>query len=95
LASNPRKSGIFNVGTAKARSFKDICDILQQELGTAYDIEYIPNPYIGQYQFFTQANIDTTTEFLGYKPRFSLEDGIKSYILAIKRIYKEEFKRNF
>ena len=95
LASNPQKSGIFNVGTAKARSFKDICDILQQELGTAYDIEYIPNPYIGQYQFFTQANIDTTMEFLGYKPRFSLEDGIKSYILAIKRIYKEEFKRNF
>jgi len=32
-AMNPKRSGVFNVGTGKARSFQDIADILQKELG--------------------------------------------------------------
>ena len=54
--------------------------------------EYIPNPYIGSYQFFTEANILTTKKFLDYEPRFSLEDGIKAYIPEIKRLFAEEVK---
>ena len=94
LATNPKKSGIYNVGTAKARSFEDIVDILQQYLGIDKGKEYIPNRFIGQYQFFTQANIDTTKEFLGYNPRFSLEDGIKEYLPEIIRLYNEEVINN-
>ena len=89
-ACNPKKSGIFNVGTSKARSFEDIVNILQKELNIDNGKEYIANPFVGQYQFFTQAVIDTTKEFLGYKPRFSLEDGIKDYINEIKRLFKDE-----
>jgi len=89
-ACNPKKSGVYNVGTSKARSFQDISDIVQKELGTNYETEYIPNPFVGSYQFFTQANIETTKEFLDYSPNFSLEDGIKAYIPEIKRLYKEE-----
>lgn len=90
LATNPKKSGIYNVGTGKARSFEDIVNILQKELEIDNGKEYIPNPYIGQYQFFTQANIDTTKENLAYEPKYSMEDGIKAYIPEIKRLFKEE-----
>ena len=92
LATKPKKSGVYNVGTGKARSFEDIVNILQKELEINNGKEYIPNPYIGQYQFFTQANIKTSEEFLGYKPKFEMEDGIKAYIPEIKRLFKEEIK---
>lgn len=86
------KSGVYNVGTGKARSFQDIADILQRELGTDYGTEYIPNPFIGQYQFHTEANIESTKNDLGYIPNFELEDGIKDYISEIKRIFETEVK---
>jgi ADP-L-glycero-D-manno-heptose 6-epimerase len=89
-ACEPKKSGIYNVGTGKARSFEDIVNILQKELDINNGKEYIPNPFIGQYQFFTQANIVSTKENLGYEPRYELEDGIQAYIPEIKRLYKEE-----
>jgi ADP-L-glycero-D-manno-heptose 6-epimerase len=89
-ACNPKKSGVYNVGTGKARSFQDIVDILQKELGTNLPCEYIPNPYIGQYQFFTQADIEPTREFLGYEPEVTLEEGIRRYLPEIKRLFKEE-----
>ena len=84
------KNGVYNVGTGKARSFQDIVNILKKELNINRDDTYIPNPYIGQYQFFTQADIEDTKKYLGYEPRFELEDGIKAYLPEIVRIYKEE-----
>ena len=86
-ACQAKKSGVYNVGTGSARSFQDIVDILKVELGIKREDEYIPNPFVGQYQFFTEADISLSEEFLEYQPRFSLEDGIKSYIDDIKRIH--------
>jgi ADP-L-glycero-D-manno-heptose 6-epimerase len=91
-ACAPKKSGVYNVGTGKARSFEDIVNILQKELGIDKGKEYIPNPFVGSYQFFTQANIDSTKENLAYEPRFEMEDGIKAYISEIKRLYETEVK---
>lgn len=93
LATNPKNSGVYNVGTGNARSFEDIVNILQKELEIDNGKEYIPNPYVGQYQFFTQANIETTKENLGYEPKFSMEDGIRAYIPEIKRLFDEEIKK--
>lgn len=92
LACSPTKSGVYNVGTGKARSFEDIVDILQKELNIDNGKEYIPNPFVGSYQFFTEANIEASTENLGYKPKFSMEDGIKAYIPEIKRLFEQEVK---
>jgi len=92
IKATKAKSGVYNVGTGKARSFQDIVDILKKELDIKREDIYIPNPYAKQYQYFTQANIEETKKELGYEPRFSLEDGIKSYIAEIKRIYEEEIK---
>ncbi len=89
-ACRPKKSGIYNVGTGKARSFQDIADILQKELGTDYGTEYIPNPYTAQYQFHTEADIEDTRRYLDYTPRFSLEEGIRQYIPEIKRLFEKE-----
>jgi len=86
-ACKPKKSGVYNVGTGNARSFQDIVDILKTELHVERKDEYIPNPFVGQYQFFTEADISLSREFLNYEPRFSLEEGIKSYISDIKKIY--------
>ncbi|ABK82171.1 ADP-glyceromanno-heptose 6-epimerase [Campylobacter fetus] len=83
-------SGIYNVGTANPRSFQDIADILQREIGVNLGNEYIKNPYTAQYQFHTQANIATTKNGLKYEPKWSLEDGIKDYLPEIRRIFKEE-----
>ena len=92
-AMAPKKSGIYNVGTGKARSFQDIVDILQRELGTALECEYMPNPFVGRYQFHTEADIAETIEGLGYKPAYEMEDGIKAYIAEIERLYQSEVKK--
>ena len=92
LAMQPKKSGIYNVGTSKPRSFQDIADILQQELGTNYGTEYFKNPY-SAYQTYTEADITLSKEGLGYEPRVSLEEGIRAYIPEIKRLYESEVKR--
>lgn len=91
-AMQPKQSGIYNVGTGKARSFQDIVDILQKELGTNLACEYMPNPFVGSYQFHTEADIATTKEALGYEPSYEMEEGIKAYVSEIKRLFKEEVK---
>lgn len=81
------KCGVYNVGSGVARSFQDIVDILQKELHTNLTCEYIPNPYAKSYQFHTQAKLDETW---GYKPKFSLEEGIRDYLEEIKRLFEKE-----
>jgi len=90
-ACEAKKSGVYNVGTSKPRSFQDIADILQKELGTDYGTDYFPNPFTG-YQMHTQADISTSQEFLGYEPEWELEEGIKDYLPEIIRMYNEEVK---
>ena len=88
-ACSPKTNGIFNVGTGVSRSFQDIADILQKELGTNLGTEYFANPYNG-YQLNTQANIKASIDDLGFEPKISLEKGIKLYLPEIKRLYGTE-----
>ena len=85
-ACNPKQNGVYNVGTGNPRSFQDIADILQTELGVNLGTEYFPNPYDG-YQMHTQADIGTSQANLDFKPVVSLEEGIKAYIPEIKRLH--------
>jgi ADP-L-glycero-D-manno-heptose 6-epimerase len=85
-ACNPQKNGTYNVGTGSPRSFQDIADILQQELGVNLGIRYISNPYDG-YQMDTQADISASQINLDFNPVVSLEEGIKAYIPYIKRVH--------
>jgi len=86
-ACESKNNGVYNVGTGKARSFQDIADILQKELGCNYITEYFPNPYSG-YQMHTQADISLSKENFNFQPVFSLEQGIEQYIQNIKDMFK-------
>ena len=82
----PKQNGTYNVATGIPRNFQEIADILQNELDTDLGTEYFPNPYDG-YQMNTKADISSTRENLGFKPKFSLEKGIKAYIPEILRLH--------
>ena len=88
-ACKPKKNGIYNIGTGISRSFQEIVGILQKELGTNLPTEYFLNPYDG-YQAHTQANIESSQKNLEFKPKFSLEQGIKSYAPEIIRMHGAE-----
>ena len=88
-ACSPKNSGIFNIGTGKPRSFQDIANILQKELGVDLGTDYFTNPYTG-YQMHTQADISSSEKNLNYKPKFSLEEGIKAYLPEIKRLHRNK-----
>jgi ADP-L-glycero-D-manno-heptose 6-epimerase len=82
LMETPQVSGIFNVGTGKARSFRDLISALFRALGLEPRIEYIdmPENIRGQYQYFTQAKVENLLR-AGYNAGFaSLEDGVGSYV---------------
>ncbi|WP_448588606.1 ADP-glyceromanno-heptose 6-epimerase [Thermocrinis sp.] len=79
LALEKNVSGIFNVATGEARSFNEIVSILNQHLGTNWEPDYFDCPY-DFYQNYTQADISKAVSMLGYKPQFSLEEGIKDYL---------------
>ena len=85
-ACDSKQNGTYNVGSGISRSFQDIADILQSELKTDLGTEYFINPYDG-YQMHTQANIISSQDNLGFEPKVTLEQGIKSYIPEIKRLH--------
>src|SRR5947208_5531897 len=60
LLATPSVSGLFNVGTGKARSFRDVMLAAYAALGRRPEIEYVdmPNSIRGSYQYFTQSAVD-------------------------------------
>ena len=82
LMESPQVSGIFNVGTGQARSFRDLISSLFRSLGLEPKIEYIdmPESIRGQYQYFTEAEVDNLRR-AGYNAGFtSIEEGVKRYV---------------
>lgn len=75
-------SGLFNLGTGKARSFADLAGATFSAMGKPENIEYIPMPMQlrEKYQYFTQATMDKLSS-IGYTDDFySLEDGARDYV---------------
>jgi ADP-L-glycero-D-manno-heptose 6-epimerase len=82
LIETPAVSGIFNVGTGVARSFRDLVVAMFRALGKPANIEYIDMPPAirDQYQYFTQAQIENLRR-AGYNAGFmSLEDAVTRYV---------------
>jgi ADP-L-glycero-D-manno-heptose 6-epimerase len=82
LLATPSVSGLFNVGTGKARSFKDLMLAAYAALGTRPNIEYIdmPTSIRDSYQYFTQSEVDRLQR-AGYNGGFTaLEDSVASYV---------------
>lgn len=87
------RCGVYNVGTGRPRSFQEIADTLQRELGTNLGTAYFENPYIGAYQMHTEADIELTCKELGYIPQITLEEGVRAYVPEIRRIFESEVNR--
>lgn len=82
LMNGSAESGLYNIGTGKARSFKDLVQAVFEALGKNSDIEYIDTPedIRENYQYFTEANMDKL-KAAGYKNEFvSLESGVNKYV---------------
>lgn len=82
LLDNEEVSGLFNCGTGKARTFKDLAAAVYSALGQDEKIEYIPMPehLRDKYQYFTQADMAKLRK-AGYTDEFtSLEDGVRAYV---------------
>jgi ADP-L-glycero-D-manno-heptose 6-epimerase len=77
-----KDSGIYNLGSGTARTFRDLAENTFKALDLEPKISFIPTPedIRDTYQYFTEAKMDKLRS-IGYsKPFYSLEDGIKDYV---------------
>jgi ADP-L-glycero-D-manno-heptose 6-epimerase len=77
-----KNSGIYNLGSGKARTFKDLVTNTFLAMGKTPDISYIDTPVDirDKYQYFTQANM-SKLHAIGYtKPFYTLEEGVTEYV---------------
>jgi ADP-L-glycero-D-manno-heptose 6-epimerase len=84
LLETPGVSGVYNLGSGRARSFKDLAEAVFRATGHEPAIEYydMPETLRAQYQYFTEADI-SRLRAAGYAmPMTSLEDGVGDYVRA-------------
>ncbi len=79
---SPRVSGLFNVGTGAARSFRDTITAVFRALGREPAIAYVdmPEAIREQYQYFTQGSVEKLRR-VGYNGGFTpLETAVERYV---------------
>ncbi|WP_224997609.1 ADP-glyceromanno-heptose 6-epimerase [Cesiribacter sp. SM1] len=87
LMHHRKNSGIYNLGSGKARTFKDLVTAVFNNMDLAADIEFIDTPadIRDKYQYFTEADMSKLRS-IGYEKTFTeLEDGVAQYV---KRLLK-------
>ena len=82
LYQNRAHSGLYNVGTGKARTFLDLATNTFLAMWLAPNISFIDTPedIRDTYQYFTEANMDKLRGIGYVQPFHSLEDGIREYV---------------
>ena len=84
LYDHPGVSGLFNIGSGRARSFADLAAAVFRALGREPRIDFIDTPLEirDKYQYFTEARMDRLRA-AGYdRPTTSLEDGVRDYVVS-------------
>lgn len=82
LMQHRKDSGIYNLGTGKARSFLDLVKSTFKAMNIPEKIDFIDTPadIRDKYQYYTQANM-AKLRSIGYaKPFTSLEIGVEEYV---------------
>lgn len=82
LFSKQPKSGIYNLGSGKARTFLDLAKATFSALNLEPKIEFIDTPIDirDKYQYFTEADMRKLIS-VGYDKAFtSLEEGVSDYV---------------
>jgi ADP-L-glycero-D-manno-heptose 6-epimerase len=82
LYSKKPKSGIYNLGSGKARTFLDLAKATFKALDKNPEIEFIDTPIDirDKYQYFTEANMQKLIAAGYTKPFTSLEEGVNDYV---------------
>jgi ADP-L-glycero-D-manno-heptose 6-epimerase len=85
-------SGIYNVGTGKARTFDDLVNATFSALDKRTEIKYIdmPEDIRNTYQYFTQATMGKIRSAGYSQPFYSLEEGVDDYVrnyLSKQKVY--------
>jgi len=71
LSRHPQVSGLFNLGTGKAHSFRELIEALFAAVDRPPNIEYIPMPtdLQSKYQYFTEASMQKLARAgVAYRP---------------------------
>ena len=82
MMKHKKDSGIYNLGTGKARTFNDLAGATFSALNKIRNISFIDTPedIREKYQYFTQGDMQKLKS-IGYKKPFStLENGVKDYV---------------
>ena len=82
LLKNPSVSGLFNVGTGQARSFRDLITAIAKALDVPIEFNFAPMPdhLKDRYQYFTMADVSKLRS-AGYAlPFHSIEEGVADYV---------------
>jgi len=92
LMENKPQSGLYNLGTGKARAFEDLVKATFSGLDKPANISFIdmPEDIRDKYQYFTEANMQKLRHAGYQQPFHSLEEGVVDYVrnyLAAARYY--------
>jgi ADP-L-glycero-D-manno-heptose 6-epimerase len=82
LMNEQPNSGIYNLGSGKARTFLDLASLTFKALGLEPKISFVDTPLDirDKYQYFTEADM-TKLIAAGYsKPFHTLEEGVSDYV---------------
>lgn len=82
LMNHKKDSGLYNLGTGKARTFLALAKATFSALGEEPNIEFVDTPadIRDKYQYYTQAEMEKLRS-IGYDKEFtSLEKGIEDYV---------------
>ncbi|WP_187263263.1 ADP-glyceromanno-heptose 6-epimerase [Pontibacter beigongshangensis] len=82
LMHHRKNSGLYNLGSGKARTFMALALSTFDALGVTPDINFMDTPETirDTYQYFTEANMDKLRS-IGYdKPFYTLEEGVRDYV---------------
>jgi ADP-L-glycero-D-manno-heptose 6-epimerase len=77
-----RASGLYNLGTGQARSFRDLMLATAAALGVEARIAYadMPEAIRGQYQYFTEARMERLRAAGFNRPFAPLEESVADYV---------------
>ncbi|MFT6747478.1 MAG: ADP-L-glycero-D-manno-heptose 6-epimerase [Glaciecola sp.] len=82
LMEHRKDSGIYNLGSGKARTFLDLTKATFKAMNKKEDISFIDTPkdIRDKYQYYTQANM-SKLKSIGYNKQFTtLEEGVEDYV---------------
>ncbi|MFB6245606.1 MAG: NAD-dependent epimerase/dehydratase family protein [Candidatus Nanohaloarchaea archaeon] len=71
---------IFNVGTGDPRTFNEVVETLNEELGTDISPEHVENPRGENYVTEHRADISRAAKALDWEPEYSFEAGVERLV---------------